>query len=225
MKTLYEILEVSENASKEVIEKAYKVLAKRYHPDLQDEKNKKNAEENMKKINEAFEILMDDQKREQYDNELKIDRENRIKEEIERKIKDSNKNVVYKREKEEFDPICKKYNMDLISLIAPTSHERITKIARDANGFVYCVSSLGVTGVRSEITTDIGAMVQLVKKAKNIPTAIGFGISTPEQAKKMAQFADGVIVGSAIVKLCEQYKENCIEPVSNYVKSMKRAIS
>ena len=128
-------------------------------------------------------------------------------------------------EKEEFDPICKKYNMDLISLIAPTSHERITKIARDANGFVYCVSSLGVTGVRSEITTDIGAIVELVKKAKNIPTAIGFGISTPEQAKKMAQFADGVIVGSAIVKLCEQYKENCIEPVSSYVKSMKRAIS
>ena len=128
-------------------------------------------------------------------------------------------------EKEEFDPICKKYNMDLISLIAPTSHERITKIARDANGFVYCVSSLGVTGVRSEITTDIGAMVQLVKKAKNIPTAIGFGTSTPEQAKKLAQFADGVIVGSAIVKLCEQYKENCIEPVKNYVKSMKRAIS
>ena len=111
MKTLYEILEVSENASKEVIEKAYKVLAKRYHPDLQDEKNKKNAEENMKKINEAFEILMDDQKREQYDNELKIDRENRIKEEIERKIKDSNKNVVYKREKEEFDPNKELKNM------------------------------------------------------------------------------------------------------------------
>lgn len=128
-------------------------------------------------------------------------------------------------EKEEFDPICKKYNLDLISLIAPTSHERISQIAKDASGFVYCVSSLGVTGVRSEITTDVGAMIQLVKKAKNIPAAIGFGISTPEQARKMAQFADGVIVGSAIVKLCEQYKENCIEPICNYVKSMKQALS
>lgn len=128
-------------------------------------------------------------------------------------------------EKEEFDPICKNYNLDLISLIAPTSHERISKIAQDANGFVYCVSSLGVTGVRSEITTDIGAMVKLVKKAKKIPAAIGFGISTPEQAKTMSAFADGVIVGSAIVKLCAQYKDQCIEPISNYVRTMKNAIS
>ena len=128
-------------------------------------------------------------------------------------------------EKEEFDPICKNYNLDLISLIAPTSHKRISKIAQDANGIVYCVSSLGVTGVRSEITTDIGAMVKLVKKAKKIPAAIGFGISTPEQAKTMSAFADGVIVGSAIVKLCAQYKDQCIEPISNYVRTMKNAIS
>ena len=86
-------------------------------------------------------------------------------------------------EKEEFDSVCKKYDMDLISLIAPTSHERISMIAKEASGFVYCVSSLGVTGTRSEITTDIGAMVKLVKKAKDIPCAVGFGISTPEQAK------------------------------------------
>ena len=86
-------------------------------------------------------------------------------------------------EKEEFDVVCKKYNMDMISLIAPTSHERISMIAKEASGFVYCVSSLGVTGTRSEITTDIGAMVELVKKAKDIPCAVGFGISTPEQAK------------------------------------------
>ncbi len=99
MKTLYEILEVSENASKEVIEKAYKVLAKRYHPDLQNDKEKKMAEENMKKINEAFEILMDDKKRENYNNKLKINRENKVKEEI----KNSNKNNVHK-EKKEFDP-------------------------------------------------------------------------------------------------------------------------
>ena len=88
-------------------------------------------------------------------------------------------------EKEEFDGICKEYGLDLISLIAPTSHERISMIAKEAQGFVYCVSSLGVTGMRSQITTDIGAMVDLVKKAKDIPCAVGFGISNPEQAKKI----------------------------------------
>lgn len=127
-------------------------------------------------------------------------------------------------EKEEFDPICKKYNVDLISLIAPTSEERITMIAKEAAGFVYCVSSLGVTGVRSGITTDVGAMVTKVKEVRDIPCAIGFGISTPEQAKNMAQYADGVIVGSAIVKICAQYGTECVPYVKEYVKSMKEAI-
>ncbi len=104
-------------------------------------------------------------------------------------------------EKEEFDSVCKKYGIDLISLIAPTSHERVAQIAKDAEGFVYCVSSLGVTGTRTNITTDIGAMVKLVKAVKDISCAVGFGISTPEQAKKMAAQSDGAIVGSAIVKL------------------------
>ena len=127
-------------------------------------------------------------------------------------------------EKEEFDSVCKKYGLDLISLIAPTSHERITRIAKEAEGFVYCVSSLGVTGMRSTITTDIGAMVQLVKAAKDIPCAVGFGISTPEQAAAMAAKSDGAIVGSAIVKLCGQYKEACVPYVKEYVKSMKDAV-
>lgn len=127
-------------------------------------------------------------------------------------------------EKEEFDSMCKKYGLDLISLIAPTSHERITQIAKEAEGFVYCVSSLGVTGMRSAITTDIGAMVQLVKAAKDIPCAVGFGISTPEQAAAMAAKSDGAIVGSAIVKLCGQYKEACAPYVKEYVKSMKDAV-
>lgn len=127
-------------------------------------------------------------------------------------------------EKEEFDPLCKQYGIDLISLIAPTSHERISMIARDASGFVYCVSSLGVTGIRSEITTDLGAMVNLVKQANDIPCAIGFGISTPEQAAKMANISDGAIVGSAIVKLCAQYGKNCVQPIAAYVRSMKDAI-
>ena len=127
-------------------------------------------------------------------------------------------------EKEEFDCVCRKYGLDLISLIAPTSHDRIRMIAKEASGFVYCVSSLGVTGMRSEITTDIGAMVKLVKEAKDIPCAVGFGISTPEQAKKMAGQSDGAIVGSAIVKLCAQYGADCVPYVKEYVKAMKDAV-
>lgn len=128
-------------------------------------------------------------------------------------------------EKEELLPLCRKYNVRLISLIAPTSKERIRTIAAEAEGFVYCVSSLGVTGVRKEITTNIGEMVSLVKEAKDIPCAIGFGISTPEQAREMSKEADGVIVGSAIVKLAAAYGENCLEPICNYVREMKSAVS
>ena len=124
-------------------------------------------------------------------------------------------------EKEEFDVVCKQYGLELI---APTSHDRITRIAKEANGFVYCVSSLGVTGTRTQITTDIGAMVKLVKAAKDIPCAVGFGISTPEQAKKMAAQSDGAIVGSAIVKICAAHGENCVPYVKDYVKSMKDAV-
>ena len=98
-------------------------------------------------------------------------------------------------EKGEFSETCEKYGIDLISLIAPTSGDRIARIAKDAAGFVYIVSSLGVTGARSEITTDIASMVKLVKSAKDIPCAVGFGISTPEQAHHIAGHADGVIVG------------------------------
>ena len=127
-------------------------------------------------------------------------------------------------EKEEFDIVCKKYGIDLISLIAPTSHERVAQIAKDAEGFVYCVSSLGVTGTRTNITTDIGAMVKLVKAVKDIPCAVGFGISTPEQAKKMAAQSDGAIVGSAIVKLCAEHGADCVLYVKEYVKAMKDAV-
>ncbi len=129
-------------------------------------------------------------------------------------------------EKEEFAPACRKYGLDLISLIAPTSEGRITRIAKAAEGFVYCVSSLGVTGVRSEITTDIGAMVSLVRRANpDIPCAVGFGISTPEQAAKMAALSDGAIVGSAIIKLLEKYGRDAAEPVGEYVRSMSAAVA
>lgn len=128
-------------------------------------------------------------------------------------------------EKEELKPYCNQYGIDLISLIAPTSKERIKTIAAEAEGFVYCVSSMGVTGVRKEITTNLGDMISLVKETKNIPCAIGFGISTPEQAVEMSQYADGVIVGSAIVKLAARYGADCIEPICSYVRKMKAAIS
>lgn len=127
-------------------------------------------------------------------------------------------------EKAEFDGVCKTHGLDLISLIAPTSHERITRIAQEAEGFVYCVSSLGVTGMRSSITTDIGAMVKLVKAAKDIPCAVGFGISTPQQAGEMAAKSDGAIVGSAIVKLCEKHGADCVPYVKEYVASMKEGV-
>lgn len=127
-------------------------------------------------------------------------------------------------EKEEFDSVCRKYGMDLISLIAPTSKERIRMIAKEASGFIYCVSSLGVTGVRSEITTDVRSMIELVKETKDIPCAVGFGISTEEQAKKMAEVSDGVIVGSAIVRICGEYGDRCVPFVKKYVKKMKEAL-
>lgn len=126
-------------------------------------------------------------------------------------------------EKEEFGEVCRKYGLALISLIAPTSHQRVAQIAAAAEGFIYCVSSLGVTGVRTEITTDIGEMVGLVRENSSLPCAVGFGISTPEQAKHMAQYADGVIVGSAIVKICREYGKDCIPHVAEYVKAMKEA--
>lgn len=126
-------------------------------------------------------------------------------------------------EKQEFEPLCQKYGLAQISMIAPTSHDRIRAIAEQANGFLYCVSSLGVTGTRTAITTDIGAMVKLVKEVKDIPCAVGFGISTPEQAESMCRQADGAIVGSAIVKLIAQYGHDSVQPVADYVRTMKTA--
>ena len=127
-------------------------------------------------------------------------------------------------EKDEFEGICKRYGVDLISMVAPTSGERIGMIAKEANGFVYCVSSLGVTGMRTSIGDDVARMVTEVKAAQNIPCAVGFGISTPEQASEMARSADGVIVGSAIVKLCEQYGEECVPHVEDFVRTIKQAV-
>lgn len=127
-------------------------------------------------------------------------------------------------EKEEFAPVCQKHGLDFISLVAPTSNDRIKKIAKEASGFVYCVSSLGVTGMRSEITSDVGSMVRLVHEYGSVPAAVGFGISTPEQAAQMAKTADGVIVGSAIVKLIGQHGRGALPFVADYVRAMKEAV-
>lgn len=127
-------------------------------------------------------------------------------------------------EKEEFAPVFRRYGLDFISLIAPTSHERISMIAHEAEGFVYCVSSLGVTGTREHITTDISEMTALVHAAKDIPAAVGFGISHPEQARDMAKHADGVIVGSAIMKLIEKYGREAAPHIRAFVSEMKEAV-
>lgn len=128
-------------------------------------------------------------------------------------------------EKEEFLPQCRQYGIDLISLIAPTSHNRVAMIARESEGFLYIVSSLGVTGTREEIRTDLASIVEVVRQNTQIPCAIGFGISTPEQARQMAGFSDGVIVGSAIIKILEKYGTQAPPYIGEYVKSMKEAIS
>ncbi|MBQ8577818.1 MAG: tryptophan synthase subunit alpha [Clostridia bacterium] len=127
-------------------------------------------------------------------------------------------------EKEDFAPMCEKYGLDFISLIAPTSENRIAMIAREAKGFLYIVSSLGVTGTRSEIKTDLASMVKVVRENTNIPCAIGFGISTPQQAAAMADVADGAIVGSAVVKLLGEYGADAPAHIGAYVKEMKDAV-
>ncbi len=128
-------------------------------------------------------------------------------------------------EKGEFLPLCHKYGVDLISLIAPTSENRIAMIAKEAEGFLYIVSSLGVTGTRDEIRTDLSSIVKVVRENTDIPCAIGFGISTPAQARKMSDLSDGAIVGSAIIKLIEKHGTEAPEFVGSYVRSMKEAMT
>lgn len=127
-------------------------------------------------------------------------------------------------EKDEFQSLCKENGVDLVSLIAPTSENRIAMIAKEAEGFLYIVSSLGVTGMRSEIKTDLASIVKVVRENTDVPCAIGFGISTPEQAKKMSDISDGAIVGSAIIKLLEKHGKDAPKYIGEYVKSMKDAM-
>jgi tryptophan synthase alpha chain len=121
--------------------------------------------------------------------------------------------------------VTEKHGIDLISLITPTSKERIEMIAENAKGFLYLVSSMGITGVRSEIITDTKSIIESIRAASQaVPVAIGFGISRAEQAAQLVQYADGVIVGSAIVEIIEKHGENAGKYLYNYVKSIKEAI-
>jgi len=128
-------------------------------------------------------------------------------------------------EKREVTTICDVYGVDLISMVAPTSQERIAMIAAEANGFLYVVSSMGVTGTRDEIGTDIITMTESARKVTDVPLAIGFGINTPEQAREMARYADGIIVGSGIVKLIAEYGSGAGPHIYRYVRSMKGALN
>ncbi len=128
-------------------------------------------------------------------------------------------------EKEEVEVPAAEHHVALVSMIAPTSESRIQTIASQAKGFIYVVSSMGVTGVRSEIRTDLSSIVESIRKVTDVPCAIGFGISTPQQAKKMASLSDGAIVGSAIVKLIAKHGKEAAPEIYEYVKSMKEAVN
>ena len=128
-------------------------------------------------------------------------------------------------EKGELEEIAAVKGVDVISMIAATSEERIQNIAKNAKGFIYVVSSMGVTGMRSEIKTDLNALLSSIKKATDVPACVGFGIHSPEQAAEVARVADGVIVGSAIVKMAEQYGGHAAPHMGAYVHKMKMSLS
>lgn len=128
-------------------------------------------------------------------------------------------------EKSDVDGVAAAHGVDLVSMVAPTSEDRIRTIASEAKGFLYVISSMGVTGMRSNITTDLSSMVKAIREVTDVPCAIGFGINTPEQAEKMAGIADGVIVGSAIVKIVEKNGKNAAPEIAAYVRKMKDAVS
>ncbi len=129
-------------------------------------------------------------------------------------------------ESEEFEQIFSEFGVDFISLIAPTSRDRVKMIAQEAKGFLYCVSSLGVTGVRSSFSSNLEDLIKTVKQVRpSLPCAVGFGISNPQQAHEMAAISDGAIVGSAIVELVEQYGRDCVSKVKEFASSMKESVS
>ncbi len=127
-------------------------------------------------------------------------------------------------EKEEFQASCDKHGVALISFIAPTSEKRVARIAKDAQGFIYVVSSLGVTGTRSTLDSHVSSVISLIRQHTSVPCAVGFGISTPEQARDVARYADGVIIGSAIVKIIERYGVDAPAHVKQFACDVVEAI-
>ena len=127
-------------------------------------------------------------------------------------------------EKQEMEEPARAHNVSVISMVSPTSEARIKSIAEDAEGFIYVVSSMGVTGVRSEIKTDLDSIIKNIREVTDVPCAIGFGISTPEQAGNMASKSDGAIVGSAIVRIVAEHGTEAAPYLYDYVKSMKEAV-
>lgn len=128
-------------------------------------------------------------------------------------------------EKDELAPACEKYGVDLISMIAPTSAERVTMIAGDSSGFLFCIPSTGVTGVAGESIMDIGEMVELVRSVSGTPCAVGYGNPTEEQARLAAKCADGVIIGDEVVRIIAENRESCVASAAEYISKMKKAIS
>jgi tryptophan synthase alpha chain len=124
-------------------------------------------------------------------------------------------------ERGEVLPFAEKYGIHLITLIAPTSAERVQTLAKTATGFIYLVSSKGVTGVRTEFKDDLTEIIAQIKAVTNVPVLVGFGISTPEHVKKMNQLADGVIVGSALVKIIEEHGENAAPFLEKIIKELR----
>jgi len=127
-------------------------------------------------------------------------------------------------ERDELKNECEKYDITLISMIAPTTGERVEMIARESKGFLYCVSSLGVTGIRTEINTNIADMIQRVKAVSSIPCAVGFGVSTPEHVRQIVKISDGVIVGSAIVRIIAEHGRDCVEPVRQFAREIMEVL-
>lgn len=127
-------------------------------------------------------------------------------------------------EREEILPYAEKYGIHNINLVSPASHDRIRRIAADSKGFLYCVSSNGVTGVRSEFKTNFDEFFSIIRESANCPCCVGFGIFSPEQAKKMSAYCDGVIVGSAIVKIMEQYGSDAPEKVAEFTSALSGAL-
>lgn len=128
-------------------------------------------------------------------------------------------------EQEELKPTANKNGVEVITLVAPTSRQRIREIAEEAEGFLYLVSSMGVTGMRNRICTDLKGMIREIREVSEIPVAVGFGIHTPDQAEQIAGIADGVIVGSAVVRLIAQDQGNAAKDISAYVQEMKQAVN